>query len=138
MSKAKFKVPLPDQANARLIAAAPELLAALRAVGDYIIDTKAAFSDHWDGEDEESFSNVMDWIDAAIAKAEGRSETILVAFCVMAKDRAEAQRLLMNRLPDPEADCHNVIDCWWIAEEDRIDGSDNDSAVFVPYTGAAQ
>ena len=67
-----------------------------------------------------------------------RANTILVAFCVMAEDRAEAQRLLMNRLPDPEADCHTVIDGWWIAEEDRIDGSDNDSAVFVPYSGAAQ
>ena len=65
--------PGPD-CSAPLIAAAPELLAALRAVGAYIIDTKAAFIDHWDGEDEESFSNVMDWIDAAIAKAEGRSE----------------------------------------------------------------
>ena len=62
------------EGNGILIAAAPELLAALRAVGAYIIDTKAAFIDHWDGEDEESFSNVMDWIDAAIAKAEGRSE----------------------------------------------------------------
>ena len=60
--------------DARLIAAAPSLLAALRAVGAYIIDTKAAFIDHWGSEDEESFSNVMDWIDAAISKAEGRSE----------------------------------------------------------------
>jgi hypothetical protein len=63
------------------------------------------------------------------------AHTILVAFCVNASDRAQAQRLLMRRLPDPEADCHEVIDCWWIAEEDRIDGSDGDAAMFVPYAG---
>jgi hypothetical protein len=38
----------------------------------------------------------------------------------------------MDRLPNPESDGHETIDCWWIAEDDRIDGSDNDSAVFVP------
>jgi hypothetical protein len=29
------------------------------------------------------------------------------------------------------------IDCWWIAEDDRHDGSDNDSAIFIPR-GAQQ
>lgn len=61
------------------------------------------------------------------------THTILVAFAVNATDRAEAQRLLMQRLPNPESDFHEVIDCWWIAEDDRIDGSDNDSAFFIPY-----
>lgn len=67
------------------------------------------------------------------------AHTILVAFVVHGKDRAEAQRELMLRLPDPVDDIyspvvkpHEVIDSWWIAEDDRIDGSDNDSAVFVP------
>lgn len=70
--------------------------------------------------------------------------TILVAFCVNAETRAEAQRELMLRLPDPVSDKywpsvgpHEVIDSWWIAEDDRIDGSDNNSAVFVPMGSQA-
>lgn len=53
---------------------------------------------------------------------------ILVAFQVKAVDRAEAQNLLMEQLPRPSM---NDIECWWVAEDDRIDGSDCDSAVFV-------
>lgn len=67
------------------------------------------------------------------------AHTILIAFVVHGTDRADAQRELMLRLPDPVSDKywpsvgpHEVIDSWWIAEDDRIDGSDNDSAVFVP------
>lgn len=58
--------------------------------------------------------------------------TVLVAFCVYGTDFADAQRRLMARLPDPEIDGHASLDCWWIADDDRVDGSDNDSAVFVP------
>lgn len=58
--------------------------------------------------------------------------TVLVAFAVNAESAEAAQRLLMARLPDPESDGHEVIDCWWIAEDLRFDNSDNDSAVFVP------
>ena len=58
--------------------------------------------------------------------------TILVAFTVYAPTWEQAQRLLMDRLPNPEADGPAVIDSWWIAEDERYDGSDNDSAVFVP------
>ena len=59
--------------------------------------------------------------------------TILVAFTVYAPTWEQAQRLLMDRLPNPWlADGHAVIDSWWIAEDERYDGSDNDSAVFVP------
>ena len=57
---------------------------------------------------------------------------ILVAFEVTAPSRAEAHEILTpllprpNGLPDP-----SPIECWWVAEDDRVDGSDNDSAVFV-------
>jgi hypothetical protein len=59
--------------------------------------------------------------------------TILVAFCVQGTSFHDAQRRLMGRLPDPAADGHKTIDSWWIAEDDRVDGSDNESAVFVSY-----
>jgi hypothetical protein len=66
------------------------------------------------------------------------AHTILVAFAVNGTTREEAEQTLMGRLPNPESDCHETIDCWWIAEDDRIDGSDNDSAVFVPKGTQAQ
>lgn len=51
---------------------------------------------------------------------------ILVAFTVEAPSRENAQRLLFEELPTPG----RPITSWWVAEDDRIDGSDNDSAVF--------
>lgn len=58
--------------------------------------------------------------------------TILVAFTVYAPDFIAAQRQLMRQLPSPGHPGVDGIDSWWIAEDGRIDGSDNDSAVFVP------
>ncbi len=54
--------------------------------------------------------------------------TVLVAFVVNAENFEQAQQLLMDRLPNPESDFHKTIDCWWIAMDDRIDGSDGPSA----------
>lgn len=52
----------PDaKATAHLIAAAPDMYEALKAVQDYIAD-----------DDESSADNVADMIDAALAKAEGK------------------------------------------------------------------
>ena len=58
-----------------------------------------------------------------------RYETILVAFVVQGNEPEECQRALMKLLPDPNQD--NPVDEWWIAEDDRYDNSDNDSAIFV-------
>lgn len=63
--------------------------------------------------------------------------TILIAFTVEADTRAEAHEALMQRLPSPNVEVYKrvriptPITSWWVAEDDRIDGSDNDSAVFV-------
>lgn len=58
--------------------------------------------------------------------------TILVAFTVYAPTREDAQSRLMRLLPQPSRDGIGTLDSWWIAEDDRVDWSDNDSAVFVP------
>lgn len=58
--------------------------------------------------------------------------TILVALTVEAESRTEAQLAVMAAMPDPnliEARGHKITS-WWVAEDDRMDGSDNDSAVF--------
>lgn len=58
----------------RLYAAAPEMLAVVRMAIDYANDTKDRFGVNFDGDDAESYDKLMDAADAAIAKAEGRSE----------------------------------------------------------------
>lgn len=60
------------------------------------------------------------------------AHTILVAFTVHAPDWLAAQEQLMRQLPNPNHPGVDGIDSWWIAEDVRMDGSDNDSAVFVP------
>lgn len=65
---------------------------------------------------------------------------LLVAFALDTDAQREtAERSLMNLLPRPGADlaAGGQLECWWIAEDDRHDGSDNDSAVFV-HPGAAE
>lgn len=57
--------------------------------------------------------------------------TYLVAFV------ATSQGELVDALVDANFVDHDGIDCWWIAEDDRIDGSDNDSAIFVPWGAQA-
>jgi hypothetical protein len=54
---------------------------------------------------------------------------ILVAFVVEADDRETAHAWLLEALPRPSEETH--VESWWVAEDDRTDGSDNDSAVFV-------
>lgn len=54
--------------------------------------------------------------------------TILVAFVVEDVDREAAERHLHELLP--EVDGENGLDCWWVAEDERYDRSDCDSAVF--------
>lgn len=64
-------------------------------------------------------------------------DAILVAVTVQGRTRAERLAALMEWLPDVGSNDdyprgHETgITSWWIAEDDRTDGSDNDSAVFV-------
>jgi hypothetical protein len=61
------------------------------------------------------------------------THVILVAFTVASPTRQEAESYLRPKLPPVEAfgDDGAEIQNWWIAEDDRKFGSDNDSAVFV-------
>lgn len=54
----------------------------------------------------------------------------LVGFIVDADTPQKADEILKRALPEIR-DTVEPIDGWWIAEDDRTDGSDNDSAVFV-------
>lgn len=58
----------------------------------------------------------------------------LVAFEVHGDTIAEADAALQSKLHGilKMNDPASAIECWWVAEDDRTDGSDNDSAVFVP------
>jgi hypothetical protein len=55
--------------------------------------------------------------------------TILVAFTVKADSREQAEQQLHGMLPRPWTNIS--LTSWWVAEDDRRDGSDCDSAVFV-------
>jgi hypothetical protein len=57
--------------------------------------------------------------------------TYLVA--VVAHNQDDLQKFLLASPHGPGND--GTIDCWWIAEDDREDGSDCDSAIFVPRGG---
>lgn len=67
---------------------------------------------------------------------------ILVAFTVFGDTRETAEAALTQAIAikhlrervtvvDIEGD-YPAVDSWWVAEDDRRDRSDNDSAVFVP------
>lgn len=69
----------------------------------------------------------------------GNEHVILVAFTVANTTRVisrdEAEVFLRERLPLPHGSLNDGdphLKEWWIAEDQRDDGSDNDSAVFVP------
>ena len=74
---------------------------------------------------------------------ETEEHTYLVAFTIEADaryTRAEVEVALHPHLTPPHTRLDavgGVVDSWWVAEDDRQDRSDNDSAMFVPYRGPA-
>ena len=70
----------PSEANAQLIAAAPELLEALKALttnphinlGDLVYKVRDSEGEGWDGPQVKAWSDAVQAAEAAIAKAEGR------------------------------------------------------------------
>lgn len=60
---------------------------------------------------------------------DGLEHTFLVAVTITGGTRAAAEEHLHTVLPAHDT---NRVESWWVAEDDRADGSDNDAAVFVP------
>lgn len=56
------------------------------------------------------------------------TQTVLVAFVVSARDMELAQEALMDFFNEDQP---TYIDSWWMAEDERYDGSDCDSASFT-------
>lgn len=50
---------------------------------------------------------------------------------VVAMSEEDVHKFLLASPLGPNSE-DATIDSWWIAEDDRHDGSDNDSAIFVP------
>ena len=66
--------------------------------------------------------------------AENDEHVILVAIQVTSPNRHSAMARIMEALPrvgNLGSNNPHGIECWWVAEDDRTDGSDCDSAVFV-------
>lgn len=66
------------------------------------------------------------------------AHTFIVAICVVGPgSRADSERWLHDHLPRTQSNLIHpdayptFVDSWWIAEDERHDGSDNDSAVFL-------
>lgn len=57
--------------------------------------------------------------------------TILIAVVIQATTREEAHQHAMGVMPNHPSEAEAPLISWWIAEDDRHDGSDCDSAVFV-------
>lgn len=64
-----------------------------------------------------------------------QEHVILVAFQVPAETREKTHEIMVDTMHTARKDAtdNNIDLCWWVAENDRTDGSDNMSATFVPY-----
>lgn len=62
-------------------------------------------------------------------------DVVLVAFDLQGPDAQTTHEWLHENLPAPGTGGANDeinLDSWWVANDERFDGSDTDSAVFVP------
>jgi hypothetical protein len=59
-------------------------------------------------------------------------QVVLVAFQVEAESMAEAQQELASDIVLLPGDRDSSVVAWWFAEDERYDGSDYESAVFIP------
>jgi hypothetical protein len=99
--------------------------------------TVRGFVPEWHDVHVEFGPNLHVWVDPGFltwepAEPEPEEHVFLVALQAKGRTREEAQRVALAYLPNhPSPDRTPGLECWWVAEDDRVDGSDNDSAVFV-------
>jgi hypothetical protein len=65
-------------------------------------------------------------------EGEAAEHVVLVAVSVRGESFEAAQRALIPELGFLLASRGGPATEWWIAEDERYDGSDNESAIFVP------
>lgn len=61
-------------------------------------------------------------------------DVVMIAFDVEGSNIEDVHNWLMDQMPEPgtHGDAGEInFDSWWVANDDRFDGSDCDSAVFV-------
>lgn len=63
---------------------------------------------------------------------EAREDVFLVAFTTEGAESREAAELALHEALKGVIHTHGITE-WWVAENDRRDGSDRDSAKFVDY-----
>jgi len=66
------------------------------------------------------------------AKADNNTTVVLVAFEVETNSEQNPQEELAAELGYAFGNENTTVTSWWIAEDNRIDGSDNESAIFIP------
>jgi len=63
-----------------------------------------------------------------------KEHIVIVAFSIYADTHEQAQHVITDQIPYQELIMlsDGAITSWWVAHDNRIDGSDNSSAVFIP------
>ena len=66
-------------------------------------------------------------------------DVLLVAFDITGPNPQVVHEWLHNQMPKPEriygqgtVETNVMLDSWWVANDMRFDGSDTDSAIFIP------
>jgi len=74
---------------------------------------------------------------ADAAPSQGFHDVIMVAFDLRGRSAKDVHYWLQERMPNGDSDYEDGnrgeirLDSWWVANDERFDGSDCDSAVFV-------
>lgn len=66
------------------------------------------------------------------SSTEGFHDVLMVAFDITGRTAEQVHKWLQAQMPTPDSYPNDVsLDSWWVANDERFDRSDNDSAVFV-------
>jgi hypothetical protein len=86
------------------------------------------------GTDYSTFVDRNEQYDRVMNNPSRYHDVLMVAFDLTGKDPEDVQAWLMDQMPEAglQGDSGEIyLDSWWIANDERFDRSDCDSAVFV-------